>query len=411
MPLDAISAHLRDATIASEDRRFWKHAGVDPVGVVRATALDLMRGRAAFGGSTLTMQLARLLDPHPRTLAGKMYEAVMAGRIERALPKREIFEQYLNRVYYGNGAWGAESAARFYFGKPAAALSLGEASFLAVLPRGPEAYDPFRHFDAAIARRRHILGLMQEAGLVTAGARDVAERTPLVFRREHPELRAPHFVEHVLAQLGADERAGATIQTTLDGPLQQPPGDRGARSPGSGRRPGRLAGRRGGDPQPRRRRPGDGRVARLLRRAPRGRRERDHDSPPSRLDAEAVRLRPGAGGGRLRRRRSRTTSCSRESARRRTRPRSSSTARPGTASRSAGSYNLAAVHTLGRVGAPALVDRLRVAGLTTLTEPEDRYPLSLAIGEAEFRIIEYAGAFAAFGSGVVARSRRARSRG
>ena len=72
----------------------------------------------------------------------------MAARIERALAKREILEQYLNRVYYGNGAWGAEAAARFYFGKPAAALSLGEASFLAVLPRGPEAYDPFRHCDA-----------------------------------------------------------------------------------------------------------------------------------------------------------------------------------------------------------------------------------------------------------------------
>ena len=92
------------------------------------------------------MQLARLLEPHPRTLRGKVYEAVIAGRIERVLSKREIFEQYLNRVYYGNGAWGAEAAARFYFGKPAAALSLGEGAFLAVLPRGPEAYDPFRHF-------------------------------------------------------------------------------------------------------------------------------------------------------------------------------------------------------------------------------------------------------------------------
>src|SRR5262249_27384577 len=161
-------------------------------------------------GSTLTMQLARLLDPHPRTLRGKIYEAVIAGRIERVLSKREIFEQYLNRVYYGNGAWGAEAAARFYFGKPAGALSLGEAAFLPVLPRGPEAYDPFRHLDAALARRRHILGLMRESGSITAAAGDLAERTPLVFRREHPELRAPHFVEHVLAQLGADERAGAT---------------------------------------------------------------------------------------------------------------------------------------------------------------------------------------------------------
>src|SRR6185369_3201798 len=212
VPLERISDHLRDATIASEDRRFWKHAGVDPVGVARAGWLDAVRGRAAFGGSTLTMQLARLLDPHPRTLRGKIHEAVVVGRIERALSKREILEQYLNRVYYGNSAWGAEAAARFYFGKPAAALSLGEAAFLAVLPRGPEVYDPFRHLDAAIARRRHILGLMQEAGSITAVARDVAERTPLVFRREHPELRAPHFAEHVLAQFAPDERAGATIE-------------------------------------------------------------------------------------------------------------------------------------------------------------------------------------------------------
>ncbi len=131
VPLDRVSPDLVNATLASEDRRFWKHGGVDPVGIARALALDLGRGRAAFGGSTLTMQLARLVDPRPRTLWGKLREAVAAGRIERALCKREILEQYLNRVYYGNGAWGAEAAARFYFGKPAAALSLGEASLLA----------------------------------------------------------------------------------------------------------------------------------------------------------------------------------------------------------------------------------------------------------------------------------------
>ena len=219
--LELIATHVRDATIASEDRRFWTHAGVDPVGVMRAGWLDAIRGRAAFGGSTLTMQLARLVDPHPRSLRGKIREAVIAGRIERTLSKREILEQYLNRVYYGNGAWGVEAGARFYFGKPAAALSLGESAFLVVLPRGPEAYDPFRHLDAAITRRRHILGLMLEAGTITDAERDIAERTPLVFRREHPELRAPHFVEHVLAQLRPGERAGATIETTLDGPLQQ----------------------------------------------------------------------------------------------------------------------------------------------------------------------------------------------
>jgi penicillin-binding protein 1C len=398
VPLDAISPHLRDATIASEDRRFWKHAGVDPVGVVRATALDLMRGRAAFGGSTLTMQLARLLDPHPRTLAGKMHEAVMAGRIERVLPKSEIFEQYLNRVYYGNGAWGAEAAARFYFGKPAAALSLGEAAFLAVLPRGPEAYDPFRHFDAAIARRRHILSLMQDARLVTAGARDVAERTPLVFRREHAELRAPHFVEHVLAQLGPDERAGATIATTLDGPLQQ-------RLEIAVRDHLEAVGGRGvsqaGVVVLRNR---DGAVLAMV-----GSRDYFDARHAGAVNVTTIRRRPGSTlkpfvyGLALEAGDSPATLAYDVVLPGETRETYTAEVKQHGAARYreslAGSYNLAAVHTLGRVGAPALVDRLRRAGLTTLTAPDESYPLSLAIGDAEFRIIEYAGAFAAFGTG------------
>src|SRR6187549_850584 len=90
VPLPRIAQHLVAATIASEDRRFWQHAGVDPVGVARAAWLDLLRGRAAFGGSTLTMQLARLVEPRPRNLWGKFKEAVVAGRIERAFDKREI---------------------------------------------------------------------------------------------------------------------------------------------------------------------------------------------------------------------------------------------------------------------------------------------------------------------------------
>jgi penicillin-binding protein 1C len=398
VPLDAISSHLRDATVASEDRRFWKHAGVDPVGILRASWLDLLRGRAAFGGSTLTMQLARLVEPHPRTLAGKIRETVIAGRIERALSKREIFEQYLNRVYYGNGAWGAEAAARFYFGKPAAALSLGEASFLAVLPRGPEAYDPFRHLDAAIARRRHILGLMQEAGLVTAAARDVAERTPLVFRREHPDLRAPHFVEHVLAQVAPDERAGATIETTLDGPLQrrlevavrdhlESVGGRGVSQAGVVV----LRNR-------------DGAVLAMV-----GSRDYFDARHAGAVNVTTIRRRPGSTlkpfvyGLALEAGDSPATLAYDVVLPGETRETYTAEVKQHGAARYreslAGSYNLAAVHTLARVGAPALVDRLRRAGLTTLTEPEEKYPLSLAIGEAEFRVIEYAGAFAAFGNG------------
>jgi penicillin-binding protein 1C len=407
--LDAISPHLRNATLASEDRRFWKHGGVDPVGLLRAGWLDLLRGRAAFGGSTLTMQLARLLDPHPRTLRGKLYEAIVAGRIERVLSKREIFEQYLNRVYYGNGAWGAQAAARFYFGKPASALSLGEAAFLAVLPRGPEAYDPFRHFDAAIARRRHILSLMEEAGLVTAAARDVAEKTPLVFRREHPELRAPHFVEHVLAQLGPDERSGATVETTLDGPLQQ-------RLEIAVRDHLESVGGRGvsqaGVVVIRNR---DGAVLAMV-----GSRDYFDARHAGAVNVTTIRRRPGSTlkpfvyGLALEAGDSPATLAYDVVLPGETRETYTAEVKQHGVARYreslAGSYNLAAVHTLARVGAPALVARLRAAGLTTLSGSAEAYPLSLAIGDAEFRIIEYAAAFAAFGNGGRAVTPRALTR-
>ncbi len=409
VPLDRISPHLVDATLASEDRRFWKHGGVDPVGIARALALDLARGRPAYGGSTLTMQLARLLDPHPRTLWGKLREAVVAGRIERALGKREILEQYLNRVYYGNGAWGAEAAARFYFGKPAAALSLGEAAFLAVLPRGPEAYDPFRHLPAAMQRRAHILGEMESAGFTTAAARDVAERTPLVFCREHPDLRAPHFVEHVLARLPAGQRAGVTVETTLDSPLQQrievavrehlqAIGGRDISQAGVivlRNSDGAILAMVGSGDYFDAAHAGAVNVTTILRR------------PGSTLKPFVYGLALEAGDSPA------TLAYDVVLSGEAHESYTAEVKQHGVAryrESLAGSYNLAAVHTLRRVGVPTLVDRLRAAGLTTLDRPDDSYGPSLAIGDAQFRLIEYAGAFAAFGNGGRAVVPRAASR-
>ena len=164
VPLDRISPHLVRATLASEDRRFWDHGGVDPLGVLRAAWLDIKGRRAAYGASTVTMQLVRVIEPPAhggrRTFADKLREAVLASRLEQAAGKSEILEQYLNRIYYGNGAWGAEAASRLYFGKPAASLSLGEASFLAVLPRGPRVYDPYKKLAVAEKRRSRVLELM-----------------------------------------------------------------------------------------------------------------------------------------------------------------------------------------------------------------------------------------------------------
>nr|MBA3541651.1 transglycosylase domain-containing protein [Deltaproteobacteria bacterium] len=156
VPLARISPHLVHATLASEDNDFHDHAGVDWTAMARAAWLNVKGGGVEFGGSTITMQLVRLTANPSRSLPGKIRQMILAARLERALSKREILEHYFNRVYYGNGAWGAEQAARVYFAKSAAELSVGEAAMLAVIPRGPTFYDPYRQQSRAMQRRGHI---------------------------------------------------------------------------------------------------------------------------------------------------------------------------------------------------------------------------------------------------------------
>ena len=217
LPAIAVSA-----VVESEDEQFWRHRGVDGAGVVRAAWLDLRGGR--FGGSTLTMQLARMMisSGQPRTLSAKLREALLALRIERAVDKRTILEQWMNRAYFGNGAHGFEAAAQLYFGRPAAALSDAEATLLAVIPRAPTGYDPIAHLTAALARRDRVLALLVARGVIDEAAARAARATELAVWRHDPPDAAPHFVRWVLAQLPPDvRRAGGTVHTTLDLPLQR----------------------------------------------------------------------------------------------------------------------------------------------------------------------------------------------
>jgi penicillin-binding protein 1C len=220
--LGQIPSIAQSAVIESEDQRFWDHRGVDGLGLVRALWLDLRGGR--YGGSTITMQLARMLisEGKGRTLGAKAKESFLALRIERAVDKRTILEQWMNRAYFGNGAYGFESAARLYFGKPASALSDGEAVLLAVLPRSPAGYDPLRHLDAALRRRDYVLDLLVERGAITEDVARDARAQQLAVRRHAPANHAPHFVAWALEQLPAEIReAGGTVRTTLDLQLQR----------------------------------------------------------------------------------------------------------------------------------------------------------------------------------------------
>ncbi len=216
-----IPAIAVSAVIESEDENFWNHHGVDAGGIARAAWLDLRGGR--FGGSTLTMQLARMLRrDEARTVTNKLAETVLALRIDRAVDKRDILEQWLNRAYFGNGAFGFAAAAQLYFGKPPAALSAGEATLLAVLPRAPSAYDPLRHLSAALRRRDHVLDLLVARDVIAPEVADEIRAEQVVAGRFEPANAAPQFVRWVLEQVPPEvRRAGGTLHTTLDLRLQR----------------------------------------------------------------------------------------------------------------------------------------------------------------------------------------------
>jgi penicillin-binding protein 1C len=223
-PMADLPAIAASAVIESEDHGFWRHRGVDGLGLARAVWLNLQTGKLGFGGSTLTMQVARMLISQgaPRSLGAKVREAMMALRLERALDKHAILEQWLDRAYFGNGAYGYAAAAQLYFGKSANALSVGEAVLLAVLPRAPSGYDPLVHREAALRRRDYVLDLLRSRGLLSPAAIADAKAQPLTIGRHRAPNRAPHFVAWVVDQLSNEERQrGGTVRTTLDLRLQE----------------------------------------------------------------------------------------------------------------------------------------------------------------------------------------------
>ncbi len=222
--LEDIPSAVLLTVIQSEDHDFYDHSGVDLNGIARAAWLNVKSGRIAYGGSTITMQLVRMLHSpgRPRTFVNKIREAVWALRLERAIGKSEILEHYLNRAYYGNGAYGIEAAAQLYFGKPAVGLSPSEVTLLACIPRAPTAYDPTKHLDRLIRRRDYVLGLLESRGLLSSETATRARGQEIAIGLHKPPFRAAHFADWIIDQLPAEVRArGGLVRTTLDVNLQE----------------------------------------------------------------------------------------------------------------------------------------------------------------------------------------------
>jgi penicillin-binding protein 1C len=216
--LDVIHPAVLHALLATEDRRFWRHPGVDPLALARAASQNVREGRVVSGGSTLTMQAARALrGASGRGLADKVVEAHLALRLEARLSKGEILALWLNRAPFGNRAYGIEAAAETYFGKAARDLTPAEAAFLVGLPQSPARLDPFRYPERARDRQRRVLAAMHRAGAISGEEQAAWEALPLALVEPRGTFRAPHLTERVLAEAPA---GAVELRTTLDPRLQ-----------------------------------------------------------------------------------------------------------------------------------------------------------------------------------------------
>ncbi|HZH44567.1 MAG TPA: penicillin-binding protein 1C [Lysobacter sp.] len=215
--LEQVSPLYREVLLHYEDRWFWKHAGVNPVAMVRAAWQMARSGRVVSGGSTLTMQVARILDPHSRTPWGKLKQVLRALQLEAHLSKREILTLYVNHAPFGGTVHGVEAASWAYLGKPASRLSHAEAALLAVLPQAPSRLRPDRHPQAARAARDKVLARMSALGVwAPADVRD-ARIEAVVARSLQPPLHAA-----LLAQrLRDDDPRAVSIASTVDRELQR----------------------------------------------------------------------------------------------------------------------------------------------------------------------------------------------
>ncbi len=229
VPLDVMPWQLKKAILATEDAKFYDHPGVDVQGIMRAVIRNIMAGDYVEGASTITQQLAKTLFLTPRkTILRKLKEAFLAFQIERRYTKDEILELYLNQIYFGSGAYGVEAAARIFFGKTVADLTLEESALIAGMPKSPSRYSPLVNKPLAKKRRNIVLHQMAANQVISQARLDSAKAAPVrLAPRKERRPKAPYFVAHITRLLERElgetalYKQGLSIYTTLDYTMQK----------------------------------------------------------------------------------------------------------------------------------------------------------------------------------------------
>ena len=225
MDYEEIPPIMREAMLAVEDRRYFSHYGVDPVGVARSVKVRMETGRFTQGGSTITQQLARnIFLNNSKTLDRKLREALLAIALERKFSKEQILELYLNKVYFGGGAYGIDSASRLFFSHPANELSVEEAAIIAGLVKAPSRYSPTADANAAVARAGTVLRLMQETGVISASQAARVDLDDVKLKPESGQNSVRYFTDWALPQLDIllpETFEPIEVWTTLDVGMQR----------------------------------------------------------------------------------------------------------------------------------------------------------------------------------------------
>jgi penicillin-binding protein 1A len=225
LPFDQIPNIMSDAMISVEDRRFRNHFGVDPIGIARSLRVRIQRGRFAQGGSTITQQLARnIFLTNDKTWTRKFREIILALAMERKFSKDQILELYLNRVYFGGGAYGVDAASRKFFDHPATKLNLAESAIIAGLVKAPSNYSPTADAKAAVDRANVVLDVMEKNGTITPGEARSADLSKIKFAPEPQQNSVRYFTDWALPQLDtliSESTAPIDVWTTLDLGMQR----------------------------------------------------------------------------------------------------------------------------------------------------------------------------------------------